>query len=83
MESVPEINPHQVDFLAYDNARIVFRRCARNADFKIAKALLGKIRKNERIRRVKFGELKMLKNKIYHIGLKLHLNWLLYQIFKR
>lgn len=81
--SVPEINPHQNDFLAYDNARIVFHRCARNADFKAAKALLEKIRKNERVRRVKFNELKMLKNKIYHIGLKLHLDWLLYQIFKR
>ena len=83
VEKVPQINPHQVDLLAYDNARIVFRRCARNADFKAAKALLAKIRKNERVRRVKFCELKMLKNKIYHIGLKLHLNWILYQIFKK
>lgn len=81
--NISQINPHQVDFLAYDNARIVFRRCARNADFKAAKALLAKIRKNERVCRVKFSELKMLKNQIYHIGLKLHLNWLLYQIFKR
>ena len=83
VSGITEINPHQVDFLAYDNARIVFRRCARNADFKTASALLGKIRKNERVRRVKFGELKMLKNQIYHVGLKLHLDWLLYQIFKR
>ena len=82
-QSVSQINPHQNDFLAYDNARIVFHRCARNADFKAAKALLGKIRKNERVGRVKFSELKMLKNQIYHIGLKLHLNWLLYMIFKR
>ena len=82
-KNVPQINPHQLDFLAYDNSRIVFRRCAKNASFKDAKALLKIIRKNERVKRVKFSELKMLKNRIYHIGLKLHLNWLLYQIFKR
>ena len=83
VSSLPQIDMHQVDFLAYDNARIVFRRCAKNAGFKEAKKLLAKIRQNERVCRVKFSELKMLKNKIYHIGLKLHLNWLLYQIFKR
>ena len=83
VSSIPQIDMHQVDFLAYDNARIVFRRCAKNADFQAAKNLLAKIRQNERVCRVKFSELKMLKNKIYHIGVKLHLNWLLYQIFKR
>ncbi len=83
VEMVPEIDKHQIDFLAYDNARIVFRRCAKNADFKTSSLLLSDIRKNERIKRVHFNELKMIKNKIYHIGLKLHLNWFLYQIFKR
>ncbi len=82
-QTIPQINPHQVDLLAYDNARIVFRRCACNSDFKTASALLDKIRANERIKRVHFSELKMLKNQIYHIGLKLHLDFVLYQIFKR
>ena len=79
----PKISPSQVDFLAYDNARIVFRRCCKNADFNTACQLLNKIKKNERVQRVHFGQLSMLKNKIYHIGLKLHLYHLLYVIFKR
>lgn len=82
-KNINQIDPHQADFLAYDNARIVFRRCAKNADYKAAVSLLKLIRSNERVRRVKYSELKMLKNKIYHIGLKFHLDWLLYLIFKR
>lgn len=82
-KDIKQIDPHQADFLAYDNARIVFHRCAKNADYKAAVSLLKLIRSNERVRQVKYSELKMLKNKIYHIGLKLHLDWLLYQIFKR
>ena len=83
ISNIPQIDPHQIDFLAYDNARIVFRRYAKNAGYKAAKELLTCIRENEWVQKVKFSELKMLKNKIYHIGLKLHFDWLLYQIFKR
>ena len=83
VKEIPQIDMHQLDYLAYDNARIVFHRCAKNADFKAAASLLKVIRANERVRRVRYKELKMLKNQIYHICLKLHLDWLLYMIFKR
>ncbi|MCR4949653.1 MAG: glycosyltransferase family 2 protein [Treponema sp.] len=82
IKNCPLIDKHQVDLLAYDNARIVFHRCARNTDYKTAKNLLKTITANERCRSVKFSELKMLKNYIYHIGLKLHLYYILYIIFK-
>ena len=82
IKNCPLIDEHQVDLLAYDNARIVFHRCARNTDYKTARALLKTIADNKRCRCVKFSELKMLKNYIYHIGLKLHLYYILYLIFK-
>lgn len=82
IKDCPLIDAHQVDMLAYDSARIVFHRCAQNSDYKTARALLKTISKNERCKSVKFSELKMLKNYIYHIGLKLHLYYILYLIFK-
>jgi len=82
IKKYPIIDPHQLDYLAYDSARIVFHRCAENTDYKTAKALLKIIAKNKRCSSVKFFELKMLKNFIYHLGLKLHLYYILYLIFK-
>ncbi len=82
-ETNPLLNKHQIDFLAYDSARIVFHRCAKYTDYKTSKELIKRISKLDKILNVKFKELKMLKNFIYHLCMKLHLYRILYYIFKR
>lgn len=77
------LNKHQIDFLAYDSARIVFHRCAKYTDYKTSKELIKRISKLDKVLNVKFFELKMLKNYIYHFCMKLHLYRILYYIFKR
>ena len=77
------LNKHQIDFLAYDSARIVFHRCAKYTDYKTSKELIKRISKLDKVLNVKFFELKMLKNFIYHFCMKLHLYRILYYIFKR
>lgn len=79
----PLLNKHQIDFLAYDSARIVFHRCAKYTDYKTSKELIKRISKLDKISNVKFFELKMFKNYVYHFCMKLHLYRILYYIFKR
>jgi glycosyltransferase involved in cell wall biosynthesis len=82
-ETNPLLNKHQIDFLAYDSARIVFHRCAKYTDYKTSKELIKRISKLDKVLNVKFKELKMFKNFIYHLCMKLHLYRILYYIFKR
>ena len=72
----------QLNYLAYDSARIVFRRCAKYGSFKDSKELIKAIRKDEYVSQVRFSELRAMKNIVFHILFKMRLYLPLYLIFR-
>ena len=77
-----EYNPRQFNFLAYENYRIAFRKIAKGADFKTAKAAIKKIRKSEFIDSVKIHDIRLLKNYLFYIFYHTKMDFLLYLCFK-
>lgn len=77
-----EYNPRQFTLLAWENYRIAFRKIAKGAGFKTAKAALKKIRESGYIADVKAGEIKLLKNYLFYYLYHLKLDFLLYLCFK-
>ncbi len=73
----------QLNYLAYDSARIVFRRCAKYGSFKDAKELIKAIRKDEYVSQVRFSELRAMKNIVFHILFKMRLYYPLYLVFRK
>ena len=81
-KNLSEYNPRQFQLLAWENYRIAFRKIARGAGFKTAKAVLKKIRESGYIASVKSGEIKLLKNYLFYYLYHLKLDFLLYLCFK-
>ena len=77
-----DYNARQFNFLAYENYRIAFRKIAKGADFKTAKAAIKKIRKSGYIDCVKFSEIKLLKNYLFYFFYHTKNDFLLYLTFK-
>lgn len=75
-------NYNQLDFLAYDSARIVYRRAAKSVSYEETKKLISIINNNSYIKRVKKSDLCMLKNYIFYYLNKLKLYRILYLIFR-
>ena len=81
-EHLSQKNPKQFELFAYENLRIAFRRCAKNAGFKEAKKVIKKIRGCGYIDNVKLRDIKLSKNYLFYFPYKLHLNYCLYLAFK-
>ena len=77
-----DTNPKQFNFLAWENYRIVFRKIAKEADFKTAKKALVKIRQSGYIDCIRWKEIKLLKNYLFYIFYKSKMDFLLYLSFK-
>lgn len=75
-------NFNQLDFLAFDNLRIVYRRIAKSCSYQIVKPTLKQITKNEYYKKIKLRDLKELKNIIFFLLSKIKFNYFLYLIFK-
>lgn len=72
----------QLNYLAYDSARIVFRRAAKNVKYREVKKLIDIIKNNSYVKEVTFSELSMTKNYLFYVLLKLKFYRILYLIFK-
>ena len=81
-EKLSLYNPKQFQLLAWENLRIAFRRCAKNAAYSQAKAAIQKFRQCGFIKDVKFKDIRLFKNYLFYIPYKLHMNYILYLAFK-
>lgn len=77
-----DFNPFQFELLAYENFRIVFRRCAKSASFKECRKVIKEIRKSCYIKNVRNKDISLAKNKLFYFLYSLHLNFLLYCAFR-
>lgn len=77
-----DYNPKQFSLLAWENYRIVFRRIAKGADFKLAKKALAQIRTSGYIKSVKLCDIRLLKNYLFYFLYHSRMDFLLYLCFK-
>ena len=81
-EKLSQYNPKQFNLLAFENLRIAFRRCAKNAGYQQALTAIKKIRTCGYINNVKLRDIKLSKNYLFYVLYKLHLNYCLYLAFR-
>lgn len=77
-----DTNPFQFELLAYENFRIVFRRCAKSASYKICREIIKQIRESGYIKNIRNKNISLAKNKLFYFLYKLHLNFFLYLAFR-
>ncbi len=76
-------NLQQLDYLRFDVYRVIYRRAAKALSYKAAKNVLKVIRGKKYSQNIKLKNITALKNKIFYVLEKLHLDYILYVLFRK